>query len=142
MTDDSRVEVIASGDGLSSYRADVQEVLRVKSELKEEWGDLTEFSPIQVVRRWIVFVAIVEVGYDSSWEYYGAELRTREYIAELCRRLPKGPATYFEESVALWDERFRAATTEQSEPFVPPGKTGAAAWWCYRAPRIWQDHDV
>jgi len=125
-------------DALRRSNDNVHDLRCVQSELKEQWGRLTELTPIQLVRQWIAFVAVVEVGYDDGWEYYGHELMTREYIAELCRRLPRW-SEYFHESVAPWDERFRAATTEQSEPFFPPGDAGASAWWCYRAPRLWAD---
>lgn len=126
-------------DDIRRMNDEAQEFRRVRSELKEHWGDLTELSPIRLVRQWIAFVAVVEVGYDDGWEYYGNELMTREYIAELCRRLPGRRAAYFEESVAPWDERFRAATTERPEPFSPPGEAGESAWWCYRWPRLWTD---
>jgi hypothetical protein len=63
---------------------------------------------------------------------------TREYIAELSRRLPGRWARRFSEWVASWDERFRAATTEESEPHLPALEDeGEPGWWWYRTPRLW-----
>lgn len=117
---------------------EMREYQRVRSELKEEWGGQTEVQGIRLVRQWTAFVATVEVGYDDTWEYYANELMVRNYIAELCRRLPGNRfAAHLAERVAPWDERFRAATTEVSEPFGLVGDLGEEAWWCYRRPRLW-----
>jgi hypothetical protein len=116
-----------------------REYQRVRSELKEAWGDQAEVHGIRLVRQWTGFVATVEAGYDSEWEYYANELMVRDYIAEICERLPNNRrAAYLAEAVAPWDERFRAATTEESEPFGLAGDRGKEAWWAYRRPRLWR----
>ena len=120
------------------FREDWQEFRRVQDELNERWSGMDGISNFRLVRQWIAFVAVVEVGYDDTWEDYTNELMMREYIAELCKRLPGNRvAADLVESVAPWDERFRAATTEESKPFGLAGDWGEEAWWAYRRPRIW-----
>lgn len=93
-------------------------------------------TPEELVRAWIAIVAIVEVGYDGMAEEYWNDLMTREYIDELCQRLPGRWTSHFSELVAPWDERFRLATTEEATPHLPP-LHGEAGWWQYRSPRLW-----
>ena len=125
-------------DELRRLNSEVHNLRRVQSELRELWAPLSELTPHQLVRAWIAIVAIVEVGYEDSWEGYTNDLMTREFIAELSRRLPGHWAGCFAEWVAPWDERFRAATTEQSEPLLPALEDGdEPGWWWYRTPRVW-----
>ena len=55
---------------------------------------------------------------SAGWERYTSDLMTREFIAELSRRLPEYWAARFAEWVGPWDERFREATIEESDAFV------------------------
>jgi len=119
-------------------REEFREFRRVQDELNEQWRGMDGLSIFRLVRQWIAFVAVVEVGYDDTWEDYTNELMLREYIAELCRQLPGNRvAADLAESVAPWDERFRAATTEEPKPFGLTGDWGEEAWWAYRRPRLW-----
>lgn len=102
--------------------------------LAEEWG-FRSFN--EGLRSWIATVAIVEVGYVGEWEEYTNELTARDYLDELARRSPDYGAAVVAEEVALWDERFRAATVEEDEPHLPPLE-GDPGWWQYRSPRNWQ----
>ncbi len=113
----------------------VLDLRRVLEGLREQWGSDTELTPHQLVRKWIAIVAIVEVGYDDGWEMYTNDLMTREFIAELSRRLPEYWAARFAEWVGPWDERFREATIEESEPHL--FRDEEPGWWWYRSPRIW-----
>lgn len=61
------------------------------------------------LRSWIATVAIVEVGYLGEWEEYALELTARDYLHELTRVSPSSRAAV-EEDLALWDDRFLAAT--------------------------------
>jgi hypothetical protein len=139
VTDDSQRRFrIATDEDLSRHAEDVHNLRRVRDELREDWSPLTDLTPEQLVRAWIAIVAIVEVGYDGEWEEYTNDLMTREFIAELSRQLPGSWATRFAEWVAPWDERFRAATTEESKPHLPSvGDENEPGWWWYRTPRIW-----
>jgi len=126
----------ASDEALRRANEHVRDLRRVLDELREQWSPLTDLTPEQLVRAWIAIVAIVEVGYEGSWEEYTNDLMTREFIAELSRRLPEWWAGQFAEWVAPWDERLRAATAEESKPhlFKDEDEPG---WWWYRSPRIW-----
>jgi hypothetical protein len=129
---------IATDDELRRHDEDIRDLRRVQDELREDWSSLTDLTPHDLVRAWIAIVAIVEVGYDGEWEEYTNDLMTREFIAELSRRLPGRWAALFAEWVALWDERFRAATKEESEPHLRPlDDEEEPGWWWYRTPRLW-----
>jgi hypothetical protein len=137
VTDDSQSQFrVVGSEELRRLNEDVLALRRVQDELREDWYRLTELTPMELVRAWIAIVAIVEVGYDGEWEEYTNDLMTREFIAELSRRLPGRWATRFAEWVAPWDERFRAATTEESEPHLF-GDEDEPGWWWYRTPRTW-----
>ena len=124
-------------DELCRLNEDTHDLRRVQSELREQWSPLPELTPHQLVRTWIAIVAIVEVGYEDSWESYTNDLMTREFIAELSRRLPRW-SPRFAEWVKPWDERFRVATKEQSEPLLPALEDDEEpGWWWYRTPRVW-----
>lgn len=116
---------------------DVLDLRRVIDGLREQgqWGSFTELTPDQLVRKWIATVAIVEVGYDDAWEMYVDDLMTREFIAEVSRRLPDYWAARFAEWVAPWDERFREATIEEPEPHLL--RDEEPGWWWFRSPRVW-----
>jgi hypothetical protein len=102
--------------------------------LRESWG-FESFK--DGLRSWIATVAVTEVGYVGEWEEWADELWAREYLAEIARRSPGYGAERVAEKVALWDERFRAATVEEAEPYlVPP--SGVAEWWWYRSPKEWR----
>lgn len=118
-------------------RADqnVLDLRRVLEGLREQWGSETELTPNELVRKWIAIVATVEVGYDGVWEEYTNDLMTREFIAELSRRLPGYWAARFAEWVGPWDERFREATIEESDPHM--FRAEEPGWWWFRSPRIW-----
>jgi hypothetical protein len=135
-----RIELRIGGDEEEIRRLDddVRELRRVQADLADDWGRLAELTPQELVRSWIAIVAIVEAGYDGLWEEYTNDLMTREFIAELSRRLPGRWTTRFAEWVAPWDERFRVATTEESEPHLPSLEDGVEPeWWWYRTPRLW-----
>ena len=123
----------AQADASRQQAADIADLQRVQDELRDVHEPL---SPTELVRAWIAIVAIVEVGYDGMAEEYSNDLMTRDYIGELCRRLPGTWAELFEREIAPWDERFRAATVEETEPHLPD-LMGAAGWWQYRSPRLW-----
>lgn len=132
-------QVVFGGMGSADLdRLDEQayQLRRVQEELSDRWSPLTELTPDQLVRAWIATVAIIEVGYEGAWEEYTHDLSTREYIGELSRRLPESWGALFAEWVAPWDERFRAATVEQSEPILRRPED-SPSWWWYRTPRIW-----
>jgi hypothetical protein len=101
--------------------------------LKENWGFECYHDAL---RSWIATVAIVEVGYVGEWEEYANELMARDYLHELVRLSPSSREVV-EEDLALWDERFRAATIEEAKPHLPP-KEGEPGWWQYRSPREWR----
>jgi hypothetical protein len=88
------------------------------------------------LRSWIATVAIVEVGYVGEWEEYVHELMARDYLGEVTR-LSTSSQTAVEEDLAHWDERFRAATVEESEPHLPPTE-GESGWWQFRSPTKWR----
>jgi hypothetical protein len=141
VTDDSQSQFrVVGSEELRRLNEDVLALRRVQDELREDWYRLTELTPMELVRAWIAIVALVEVGYDGEWEEYTNDLMTREFIAELSRRLPGRWATRFAEWVAPWDERFRAATTEESEPHLF-GDEDEPGWWWYRTPRTWLRSD-
>jgi len=123
----------AQAEVMRQHDADIADLRRVQDELRDMHEPL---SPKELVRAWIAIVAIVEVGYDGMEEEYSNDLMTRDYIGELCRRLPGMWADRFERKIAPWDERFRAATVEETEPHLPD-LMGAAGWWQYRSPRLW-----
>jgi hypothetical protein len=79
---------IATDDELRRHDEDIRDLRRVQDELREDWSSLTDLTPHDLVRAWIAIVAIVDVGYDGEWEEYTNDLMTREFIAELSRRLP------------------------------------------------------
>ena len=79
--------------------------------LAEDWG-FRSFN--DALRSWIATVAIVEVGYVGEWEEYTHELMARDYLNELARRSPDYGAEVVEREVAIWDERFRAATVVEA----------------------------
>ena len=120
-------------DASRQHAADNADLQRVQNELRDMHEPL---SPKQLIRAWIAIVAIVEAGYSGTEEEYSNDLMTRDYIGELCRRLPGTWAELFERKIAPWDERFRAATVEEAEPHLPD-LMGAAGWWQYRSPRLW-----
>jgi hypothetical protein len=130
---------IATDEDLRRHNDDIRSLRRVQDELRDDWSRLADLTPEELVRVWIAIVAIVEVGYDGMWEEYTNDLMTREFIGELSRRLPGRWADRFTEWVAPWDERFRAATTEESEPHLPSLDDDEPGWWWYRTPRIWPD---
>jgi hypothetical protein len=136
LDDSNRRSRPANDEALRLANEHVRDLRRVLDDLREQWSPLTDLTPEQLVRAWIAIVAIVEVGYEGSWEEYTNDLMTREFIAELSRRLPVWWAGQFAEWVAPWDERFRAATEEESKPhlFKDEDEPG---WWWYRSPRIW-----
>jgi hypothetical protein len=128
----------ATEDDLRRHDEDIISLRRVQDELKDDWSPLTELTPQEVVRAWIAIVAIVEVGYDGMWEEYTLDLMTREYIDELCRRLPGRWSLRFADWIGPWDERFRAATVEESTPHFPSLEgEHEPGWWWYRTPRVW-----
>ena len=43
-----------------------REYQRVRSDLKEQWGTQTDVQGIRLVRQWIAFVAVVEVGTTTA----------------------------------------------------------------------------
>src|SRR5882762_11612213 len=101
--------------------------------LAEDWGfDCYEAG----LRSWIATVAIVEVGYVGEWEEYAHELMARDYLEELARRSPSS-REMIEDEVSLWDDRFRAATEENDEPWLRT-LDGEPGWWQYRSPRNWK----
>jgi hypothetical protein len=85
---------------------------------------------------WIATVAVVEVGYVGEWEEYALELTTRDYLDELMVRSP-GSRQALEQDLAIWDERFAAATVEEEKPHLPSLR-GEPGWWQFRSPRKWQ----
>lgn len=123
----------AQPEVMRQHDADIADLRRVQDELRDMHQPL---SPKELVRAWIAIVAIVEVGYGGREEEYANDLMTRDYIGELCRRLPGRWAELFERWIAPWDERFRAATVEETEPHLPD-LMGSAGWWQYRSPRLW-----
>ncbi len=123
----------AQADASRQRAADNADLQRVQDELRDMHEPL---PPKQLIRAWIAIVAIVEAGYDGMREEYSNDLMTRDYIGELCRRLPGKWAELFEREIASWDERFRAATVEEAEPHLPD-LMGNAGWWQYRSPRLW-----
>jgi hypothetical protein len=102
--------------------------------LREDWG-FDSFK--DGLRSWIATVAITEVGFVGEWEEWLNELSAREYLAEIARRSPGYGADRVAEKVALWDERFRAATIEESKPHIVLSD-GVAEWWWYRSPKEWR----
>jgi hypothetical protein len=107
--------------------------VRAQRELANDWG----FRCFEdALRSWIATVAIVEVEYVGEWEEYANELTARDYIDELARRCP-GEAPRIEGHVALWDERFLAATVRQEKPWLRL-RDGEAGWWMYRRPKRWR----
>jgi hypothetical protein len=102
--------------------------------LRGSWG-FESFT--EGLRSWIATVALAEVGYVGEWEEWAHELMAREYLAEIGRRSPGYGAQRVAEKVAPWDERFRAATVEEAEPYIvrPPE---VAEWWWYRRPKEWR----
>jgi hypothetical protein len=107
--------------------------VQAQRDLASDWG----FACFRdALRSWIATVAIVEVGYVGEWERYAHELAARDYLDELARRCPED-ASRVETEVAVWDERFRAATVEMKTPLLPP-LDGHAGWWQYRIPRQWR----
>jgi hypothetical protein len=93
--------------------------------LAEDWG-FRSFN--DALRSWIATVAIVEVGYVGEWEEYTHELMARDYLNELARRSPDYGAEVVEREVAIWDERFRAATVvEAAPPTLEQAKNGLSA---------------
>jgi hypothetical protein len=101
--------------------------------LVEEYGFA---SYTEGLRSWIATVALVEVGYVGEWEKYAHELMARDYINELTLRSPDS-RTAVEEDLAVWDERFKAATVEEEQPHLPP-LDGEIGWWQYRSPKEWR----
>ena len=103
-------------------------------ELRDEGWRFPDEPAAATVRRWIAIVAITEVGYDGVGEEFDNDLRTRDYIEELCGRLPGFWSDYFQAQVAPWDDRFRAATIENPRLYA---SDKAKSWWHHRFPRIW-----
>ena len=127
---------IASTEDLRRHDQDIADLRRVQDESRHDWAPDTEKTPQELVRAWIAIVAIVEVGYDGMAEEYWNDLMTREYLDVLCKRLPGYWATRFAEWIDPWDERFRAATVEETRPHLHPPEA-EAGWWWYRSPRLW-----
>jgi hypothetical protein len=129
-------ERIASAEDMRQHGQNLTDLRRVLDELRDHWAPLTEKSPEELVRAWIAIVAIVEVGYDGLEEEYWHDLMTREFIDVLCKKLPGHWAARFAEWIGPWDERFRAATVEETRPHLhrPDDEAG---WWWYRSPRLW-----
>jgi len=101
--------------------------------LASEWG----FESYEAaLRSWIATVAIVEVGYVGEWEEYTHELMARDYLDEIGRLSPSSRPT-IEDDLAVWDDRFRAATVEAEKPHLPP-LDGEPGWWQSRSPRKWR----
>jgi hypothetical protein len=78
----------------------------------------------------------VEVGYVGECEEYANELGARDYLDEVEHRAPS-EREKIQGDLSLWDDRFRAATVEESEPHLPPTE-GRIGWWQYRSPRVWR----
>jgi hypothetical protein len=107
---------------------------QTRAELRDKGWRFPDEPAAATVRRWIAIVAIVETGYDDTVEEFTCDLGTRDYIEELCKRLPGYWADYFVSAVAPWDERFRAATVEDSWLLRVESER---PWWHHRLPRIW-----
>src|SRR6266566_5949023 len=93
-------------------------------------------SLYDAIRLWIATVASVETGYEGDVEEYAYDLHTRDYLEELRTRLPGFWAEYIDRCLQPWDERFRAATVEEAEPYLP-ALTDEPGWWQFRTPWTW-----
>src|SRR5207302_11473114 len=91
--------------------------VQAQRDLAEEWA-FRSFN--DALRSWIATVALVEIGYEGEWEEYTNELTARDYLDEVRRRSGSDWPQRFDEEIAPWDERFRAATVEEAEPHLPP----------------------
>jgi len=106
---------------------------RLSATSPKEWA-FRSFN--DALRSWIATVALVEIGYEGEWEEYTNELTARDYLDEVRRRSGSDWPQRFDEEIAPWDERFRAATVEEAEPHLPPLESDPG-WWQYRSPRHW-----
>jgi len=114
-------------------RVNATEFIAAQRALKDKFG----FESYEAgLRSWIATVAIVEVGYVGEWEEYAFELAARDYLHELTRLSPSSRSE-IEEELSVWDERFRAATVEESKPHLPM-TDGYGGWWQNRSPRQWR----
>ena len=88
----------------------------------------------EALRSWIATVAITEVGFEGGGEKWTQELIARDYLAELRRRCGSDWPERWDDLIAPWDERFRAATVEEEGPH-PPSHDSETGWWHDRRPR-------
>jgi hypothetical protein len=109
------------------------EFIVAQTALAADWGFDCYATAL---RSWIATVAIVEVGYVGEWEEYAHELTARDYIDEVAHRAPS-MREKIEDELAVWDERFRAATVQEAKPHLPITE-GRVGWWQYRSPRDWR----
>jgi hypothetical protein len=108
--------------------------VQAQRDLREDWG----FESFEdALRSWIATVAITEVEYVGEREEWVHELMARDYLAEIRARSGPDWKARQDELVSPWDERFRAATSEEAEPHLRL-TSGEAGWWQFRSPRRWR----
>lgn len=86
-----------------------------------------------LLNNWRRFVADVEHGYPAEAYDYDNDLASRDLLQELLEQGSTALQTQLSTLLAPWDERFRVATDERSEPLI--GDPPRNRWWWYCVPK-------
>jgi hypothetical protein len=105
--------------------------VRLASARLQERGWPKRFTIQLMLSAWSQLVSEVEDGYDGSLEEYGNDLSYRDYLAEVWPLVTPRIRDVWRDELAGADERFRAATVEDSD-----SAAGADGWWHRRLPRF------
>ncbi|HEY2675014.1 MAG TPA: hypothetical protein VGJ07_32195 [Rugosimonospora sp.] len=113
--------------------------VRLASARLQERGWPKRFTIQLMLSEWSQFVSEVEDGYDGSLEEYGNDLSYRDYLAEVWPLVTPHIRDVWRDELAGVDERFRAATVEDSDSAAGADVRaggGADGWWHRRLPRL------
>ena len=84
---------------------------------------------------WESFVEEVEEGYPSSFDEYANDLSSRDVLERLVREAPPELAAKLTETLKPFDDRFEAATAEDSDGRIGELFAHDESWWWSRIPK-------